>query len=229
VKQYPAALRNRTPTGEWPLPAVESGVVIEGILMGDGQRRRSSKLARSCVAASLCLCLVCLSVAPAWAAEGHPAPEAAPPSAPSGGAEGPRPDATPQPAQAPPSAPAAAPSTPTEPAPPSVTPRSSSAGQPAATRGPAKHAARARRSHSSSTAHGPVNPRARKPAPAPKPARDRGGHSIAAKPAALPVGAHRDGALLLGAALALGVLALAGMSLLRLLTQFGRLSHAGPQ
>ena len=49
-----------------------------------------------------------------------------------------------------------------------MTPRSSSAGQPATTRGPAKHAAHPRRSHRSSTAHRPLNPRARKPAPAPK-------------------------------------------------------------
>jgi hypothetical protein len=48
-------------------------------------------------------------------------------------------------------------------------------------------------------------------------------------PAFVPATGHRDGTLLLAAAVALGVLALAGLSLLRLLTQFGRLSHEGPQ
>jgi hypothetical protein len=110
-----------------------------------------------------------------------------------------------------------------------VTQRSSGGAQPTTTHTPSKHAARPRRRHSSGTAQRPANPRPQKRAPAPNPARDRGGHSSPTAPAALPAGQHRDGALLLAAALALGVLALASASLLRLLTRFGRLSHVGPQ
>jgi hypothetical protein len=52
--------------------------------------------------------------------------------------------------------------------------------------------------------------------------------SIVAAPTLSAAPAHRDGTLMLLAALALGLLALASLTLLQLLMRLGRLSHEGP-
>jgi hypothetical protein len=196
--------------------------------MREGQRPRSSKLALPGVAALLGVCLWSLAGTPARAGESHPTPEPAPQSAPGTSPEGPRPDATPQPPQAPPSAGAAAPSAPSAPAEPSATPPYTRAAGAATTHAPPKHASHPRRRSSHATVHRPAR-HGHTPSRERKPARHLGKPSSAVAPPSVAASGHRDGTLLLAAALALGVVALAGASLLRLLTQFGRLSHEGPQ
>jgi DNA polymerase-3 subunit gamma/tau len=213
--QRPPAERRAAAAGGGP------GAAVEGNLMGEGQAPRSAKLARLGAAAVLALCLSSLAASPARAAEGGPAPEPAPPSAPSSsGPEGPRPDATPQ---APPPAAARAPIVPATPvAPSSATPPPTSA-RGHARQAPARPTLRHRRRRAPAITH----PRASRPARAHK--RTAAAASKIPAPAPVSGPGHRDGTLLLAAALAAGLLALASLSLLRLLTRFGRLSHEGPQ
>jgi hypothetical protein len=210
-----------------------SGAVIEGILMGEGQRPRSPRLTRPGMLALLAVCLLSLAglsiaTSPAGADESHPTPEPAPQSAPSASPEAPQPDATPQTSQPSPSAAAPAPVVPSAPVAPSVTASSPARAGSTATRTPSNHAIHPRRGLSSAK----VRRRARHAHRASgerSPARNLAGSASAGAPAVLAAPNHRDGTLLLASALAMCVLSLAGLSLLRLLAQFARLSHEGPR
>lgn len=174
---------------------------------------RSSKRVRLGEPVLLALCLLGLLSAPAWAAESPPAPEPAPPSATSpGGGESPAPESVPQA-----SAPAPAGSS-------HAAPRAAEAGgatqstptRPAVGRTPSRRGAPTRRT---SAQRGVQARRARKRAPA------RSGPSTIAAPTASPVSSHPNRTLMLLASLALGLLVLAGVTLLRLLIRLGRLSE----
>src|SRR5438105_4232451 len=121
-----------------------SEAVIEGILMGEGLRPRSPRLARPGLVALLAVCLLSiaglsLATSPAGADENHPPPEPAPQSAPGASPEAPHPDATPQTSQPSPSAAAPAPVVPSAPVAPSGTGRSPAGAGSTATQTPAIH------------------------------------------------------------------------------------------
>jgi hypothetical protein len=174
---------------------------------------RSSKRVRLGEPALLALCLLGLLSAPAWAAESPPSPEPAPPSAAaSAGAESPAPESVPQASAPAPtgSSQAASPAAGGEGAPPRSTPSGPAGG-------------RTRSKHGAPTPHRS----SQRPAQAPragKRATAHSGPSAIAVAGASAVSSHRNGTLMLLASLALGLLALAAATLMRLLIRLGRLS-----
>jgi hypothetical protein len=176
--------------------------------MRETQRPSPSRCVRLGKVVPLVPCLLAFLVAPAWASEGSPAPEAAPPPA---AAESPAPEPAPQTERAP------APAVP-------VTPRPSAPSAPA----PAAESERPSAPRIS-TRRRLITPRSaarrhRAARTAPKRGRVRSITPIAA-PAATPAPRHREGLLLLAAAVALVLLALSGFSLSRLLRRLQQLSH----
>jgi hypothetical protein len=190
--------------------------------MGEAQRPRSSKPARLARTALLALCSLGLAGAPARAAETGPAPERAPETAATTrSSEGPGPDSAPTTA-APPRPPTAP-----EPSAPAVIGPASAAPLPSA-RAPATHAS-PRPGTRPHVRRAPAVARHVAPARHHKPARAGRSRSFTAWPTASPLLSHRDGTLLLLlASIALGMLALSGLTLQRLLTRLGGLSHERP-
>jgi hypothetical protein len=196
--------------------------------MGKAEFLRSSKLhVRLGESVLLAFCLLTVLAGPVRAAESAPSPEPAPPSATAqGGVESPTPESPtpesapqagrPSPAPAEPSSqPAARVSEPPS-APAESQPRRLPVGGTRSNPG-----ARSRRAHAAS--HPTPSRRAR----ARKQAHARRGPALLASPTVSPVAGHRDGTLLLLASGALGVVALAGLTLVRLLIRLERLSHEG--
>jgi hypothetical protein len=176
--------------------------------MRETQRPSPSRCVRLRRAVPLVPCLLALLVAPAWASEGSPAPEAAPPPA---AAESPAPEPAPQTERAPvPAVPVTPrPSAPSAPAPAAESERLSAPR--ISTRRPLVTRRRAARRHRAART-------------APKRGRVRGITPISA-PTVTPAPRHREGLLLLAAAVALALLALSGFSLSRLLRRLQQLSH----
>jgi hypothetical protein len=183
-------------------------------------QRSSKKHVRLRVATLLALCSLGVFAAIASAAESSPTPEAAPQSAAPAGPEGPAPDA----------APAASRPSPTQAEPSNnVTPASelpSPPSQSAPRRPPARGTRSERGARARQGASGRRRTHAGPSAGTRSVSRARGAPAILASPTASPLPSHHDGTLLLLASLALGVLALAGLMLLRVLTRVERLSHA---
>ena len=182
--------------------------------MGEAQRPRSSKRARFGAASLLGSCSLLCIPALAGAAESSPSPEAAPPSATSTTLlENPTPDVSPSQSSPAPVAPARSAPSPAE---PSVIEAPSSP-----SRGPRTARAHTRRStslHRRATlsrprkaAHGHARPH----------------HRLSGQVATAGLD-HHDATLLLLSSLALGILALASASLLRLLMQLERLPRGRP-
>jgi len=183
--------------------------------MGQAQRPRSSKRVRFGVAILLGSCSLLWIPALAGAAESSPTPEAAPPSATSTARlESPTPDV---------SASQSSPPAPVAPARSAPSPH-----EPSATEAPS----------SPSSGPGTARPHTRRSsspgrkATLSKPHKAAQGHARPYHRLSGQVAAqspdHHDATLLLLSSLALGVLALASMSLLRMLMQLGRLPHGRP-
>jgi len=196
--------------------------------MGKAQFLRSSKLrVRLGGSVLLAWCLLTLLAGLARAAESSPSPEPAPPSAAAqAGAESPTPE-SPTPESAPqagrPSpAPAEPPAQPAAPVSEAPTAQAESEPRRLSARGTrSNRGARSRRGHS------PRRPTPADRARARKQTHARSGSALLASPTASGVSSHGDGKLLLLASLALGVVALAGLTLVRLLMRLERLSHQG--
>ena len=193
---------------------------------GETQRPRSAKRVSLGRVAWLAVCSLLLAPAPAGAAEGSPSPEVAPPSAaPTASAEAPTPDTPPQAAQTAPPPAAAVPSASAAPSPAGASTGASAPARQGARGRPRGDGARRPR-HA-----GAVSSRQRVGLPEPHLAQVRGRLTPLVAPSLSPAPGHREGTLMLYAALALGLLSIAGASLLRMLWQlgqFGGLSHEGP-
>jgi hypothetical protein len=196
--------------------------------MGKAEFLRSSKShVRLGGSVLLALCLLTLLAGPARAAENAPSPEPAPPSAAAQGGvesptpESPTPESAPQ-AERPSPAPAEPSSQPAAPVsePPSAPAESEPRRLPVrGTR--SNRVARSRRAHAARHTTPTHHARARKQTQAKR------GSAILASPTVSGVSGHADGTLLLLTSGALGVLALAGLTLVRLLMRLERLSHEG--